>query len=327
MNMIYNLNMSILQHVAERMGLPDSLMIEIEPRYQEHHSYLRQLYYNDFLALRDSSANFYQAWYENEFSSSAEVLNEVASKYTCFLVNHVIMSMVKTQDGKVVVRGKKVETPCAIAMSEALRPVIKRLEQRAAIDDFAKSKGLLEERVEKMIAELATVEIRDKKGLSKQMQTKIWGIAVSSTDVEISAVSILKAGFKLNDYFDVKLSSKNKTVVLTMSEPTILSHEVYPKVDKLDIGWMRELNNDDFNRNFNILRSEFRREARESGIMKKAKGQAKEIMSMVFSPVLQQLGRDYKLHVRFKKAKREEETELADPAYQEPVVGEVPFDG
>ncbi len=324
--MVYDLNMSILQHVAQRMNLPDSVMVQLEPRYKEHHNYLRQLYYNDFIALRDSSANFYEAWYENEYSSAAEILNEVASKYTCFLVNHVIMSMVKSEDGKIVVRGKKVETPCAIAMTEALRPVIARLQERAAIDDFAKSKGLLEEKVEKMIAELATVEIRDKKGLSKQMQTKIWGVAVSSTDVEISAVSILKAGFNLNDYFDIKLSEKHKTVVLTMAEPSILSHEVYPKVDKLDIGWMRELNNSDFNRNFNILRSEFRREARESGIMNKAREQAKEIMSMIFSPVLQQLGRGYKLHVRFKAVKQETEPELAEPVFQEPETAEIPFE-
>ncbi|MFK7809556.1 MAG: DUF4230 domain-containing protein [Saprospiraceae bacterium] len=312
-DMIYDLNLSILGHVANRMGLPDSLMVEIEPRYKEHHDYLKQLYYNDFLALRDSSSNFYEAWYENEYSSAATVLNEVASKYTCFLVNHVIMSMVKNDGGKIKVVGKKVETPCAIAMTEALRPVVARLQERAAIDDFAKSKGLLEEKVESTISELATVEIRDKKGLSKQMQTKIWGIAVSSTDVEISAISILKAGFKLDDYFKVDLNSRNKLVTVTMADPVILSHEVYPKVDKLEIGWMRELNNEDFNKNFNILRSEFRREANESGIMEKAKTQANEIMKMIFSPVLSQLGKGYKLKIRFKTVAQNLNEEFANP--------------
>ncbi len=311
--MIYDLNMSILDHVAGRMGLPDSLLQTLEPRYQEHHDYLKQLYYNDFVALRDSSSNFYEAWYENEYSSAATVLNEVSSKYTCFLVNHVIMSMVDNQAGKLSVVGKKVETPCAIAMTEALRPVVSRLQERAAIDDFAKSKGLLEEKVEKMVAELATVEIRDKKGLSKQMQTKIWGVAVSSTDVEISAISILKAGFDLDKYFKIDLNNKNKVLKITMAEPTILSHEVYPKVDKLEIGWMRELNNEDFNKNFNILRSEFRREAGESGIMEKSKTQANSIMQMIFGPVLTQLGKGYKLKVNFKKVKQAVEKEYAEP--------------
>jgi Protein of unknown function (DUF4230) len=300
-DLIYDLNMSILKHVANRMGLPDSLMVLVEPKYKEHHEYLKQLYYNDFVALRDSSANIYEAWYENESASAATVLNEVASKYTCFLVNHVIMSMVESDAGSVKVVGKKIETPCAIAMTEALRPVVSRLQERAAISDFAKSKGMLQKKVESTIAELATVEVRDKKGLSKQMQTKIWGVSVSETDMEISAISILKAGFKLDNYFKVDLNEKSKVINVTLAEPVILSHEVYPKVDKLEIGWMRELNNEDFNKNFNILRAEFRREATESGIMEKAKTQANEIMTLIFSPVLQQLGKGYKLKVSFKK--------------------------
>ena len=311
-DLVYKLNMSILHHVAQRMGLPDSLLQEVEPLYQQHHDYLKNLYYNDFLALRDSSANFYETWYENNYTSASDALHEVASKYTCFLVNHVIMSMVESTGGKIKVVGKKIDTPCAIAMSEALRPVLKRLQERAAIDDFAKSKGLLEEKVERMISELATVELRDKKGLSKQMQTKIWGVAVSQTDVEISAVSILKVGFKLDDYFKVNINDKRKTLTITLAEPTVLSHEVYPKVDKLEIGWMRELNNEDFNKNFNILRREFRREALESGILNKAKEQSKEIMNLFFTPVIQQLGKGYKLKVKFKKVERPVEEPLEE---------------
>jgi len=323
--LVYNFNVSILHHVADRMNLSDSIKMNLEPAYKEHHSYLRQLYYNDFIHLRDSTANLYEAWYANESGSATNVFNEVASKYTCFLVNHVIMSMVKSQDGKLSVRGKKVDTPCAIAMTEALRPMITRLKERASIDDFTRSKGMMEEKVEKMIAELGTVEIRDKKGLTKQMQTKIMGINVSSTDMEISAISIIKAGFDLNEYFDIKLNSKSKTVTVTMAPPKILSHEVYPKVDKLDIGWMREVNNEDFNKNFNILRREFRKDAVADGIMDKSKKQAREIMTMMMSPILSSLGGSYKLNVKFKSAPTvdfdEDEKEWAEPASEE-----IPFD-
>ncbi len=324
-DLVYNFNLSILHHVAQRMNLSDSVKLNLEPAYKEHHPYLRQLYYNDFIRLRDSTANLYEAWYENESSSAANVLNEVASKYTCFLVNHVIMTMVKSQDGKISVQGRKVDTPCAIAMTEALRPMITRLRERASIDDFSRSKDLMAEKVEKMIAELATVEVRDKKGLTKQMQTKIMGINVSTTDMEISAISILKAGFDLAEFFDIKLNEKSKMVTVTMPAPKILSHEVYPKVDKLDIGWMREINNSDFNKNFNILRREFRRDAINDGIYEKSKQQAREIMNLLLNPVLVNLGGKYRLNVKFKKAPKvdfsEEEKEWAEPAKEE-----IPFD-
>ncbi|MEM1323539.1 MAG: DUF4230 domain-containing protein, partial [Bacteroidota bacterium] len=259
--LIYNFNLGLLYHVANRMDLGDSVKQQIIPAYEEHHHYLKQLYFNDFIQLKDTSAALYETWYNNESTSSVEVLNEVASKYTCFLINHVITSLIETNNGSINVKGQRVATPCGIAMTEALRPVLKRLQDRAAILDFSRAKGLMEEKVEKVIAELATMEVRDKKGLSKQMQTKVWGYSVSSSDIEVSAISILKVGFQLDRYFDLKINSKKQTVTITLPEPGILSHEVYPKVEKLDIGWLREVQNVDFNDNFNILRAEFRRDA------------------------------------------------------------------
>ena len=160
---------------------------------------------------------------------------------------------------------------------------------------------MLQEKVEKLVAELATVEVRDKKGLNKQLQTKIWGYAVSSTNIEISAVSIMKVGFKLDQYFNISVNTKDKTVWVTLAEPIILSHEVHPKVDNMEVGWLRELSNEDLNQNFNILRAEFRREALESNVFDKAKGQAEELMTMMLDPVVKTIGNDYNVKVRYRK--------------------------
>lgn len=318
--LIYNFNLALLYHVANRMNLPDSLKNQLRTEYDKHHDYLKDLYFKDFIALRDTSANLYEAWYDNESTSAVEVLNEVASKYTCFLVNHVITTLLKANEGVIAGKGTKVDTPCGIAMTEGLRPMIKRLQQSAAIADFGRSRGLMEERVEKVIAELATVEIRDKKGINRQLQTKIWGYAVSSTDIEVSAISLMKIGFKLDRYFNLSVDSRNKTVWVTLPEPEILSHEVYPKVDKLDVGWLREVSNDDLNKNFNILRSEFRRDALESDVFDRSKSQAEQLMDMMLSPAVQAIGKDYKVRVQYKKfvSDQPEAKELPAATIKEP---------
>lgn len=298
--LVYKFNMSLVHHVANRMDFPDSLKVRLEPEYQKHHPYLKQLYFTDFVNIRDTTSNLYEDWYENGNKSAVDALNEVGSKYTCFLVNHVVTTLLNVDNGKLAAKGRKIDTPCGIAMTEGLRPLIKRLEDRAAIDDFAKSKGLLEQRVEKTISELGTFEVRDKKGLNKQLQTKVLGFEVSSTDIEVSAISILKIGFKLDQYFDMNLNSKAKTLTITMPEPSVISHEVYPKVDKLDIGWLREVGNTDLNSNFNILRREFRREAFDNDAISKSKQQATDIMNMMFMPVLANMSSKYKLIVKFK---------------------------
>ena len=298
--LIKDFNTQLLQHVAVRMGLPVGQQKQVVAAYDKHEEYLSQLYYNDFIGLKDTTSSLYQSWYENESANAVDLLNEVASKYTCFFVSQILSSVLQTTNGRLEANGNKVETPCGVALTEALRPMINRLKDKAAIADFGRSKGMIREKVEKAIIELATMEVRDKKGLSKQLQTKVWGYAVSSTDFELTAISILKVGFKLDTYFELGLDGKSKTVTVYLPQPSILSHEVYPKVEKLDIGWLRELSSIDFNKNINILREDFRSEALNSDILTKSKQRAAEVMTMMLGPMVSQMP-GYQLKVRFMK--------------------------
>ncbi len=308
-DLVYDINLSLLFHVAKRMNLNEVDKNTIREEYEKHHPYLRNLYFQDFVALQDTTSQLYQTWYDNEGTNAVQVLREVASKYTCFLVTQIMTSLAPTKGGSIFAKGQNVETPCGLAMQEALNPLLKKLEDRAAIRDFGRSRGLLQEKVERVVSELATMEVRDKKGLNKQMRTKVMGFNVSSTDIDISAISIIKVGFRLNDYFDISLNAKQGLVTITLPEPTILSHEVYPKVDNLSIGWLRELKEEDFNRTFNVLRAEFRREALESDIMDKSKTQAIELMNNMFGPAITGLNNRYKLQVKFQKVQEDERFE------------------
>lgn len=298
-DLVYNLNRSIIDHVAKRMGLPDSLKTAVYQEYERQHPYLSDLYYNDFIQLKDTTSTLYQSWYENESTNATEALEQVASRYTCFLITQIITQVVQTRGGTMYIKGNNVDTPCGVGINEALRPMMQRLRDRASIEDFGRSKGLMEEKIQRSIAELATFEVRDKKGITKSMQTKIWGFSVSSSDVEITAISILKLGFKLDDYFEVDLNERSGVVTVTLPEPTILSHEVYPRIDKLDIGWLREVKDVNFNESFNLLRDEFRREARMDNSMERAQEKAVELMNTMFMPVLKSMNSKYKLKVRF----------------------------
>ena len=209
-------------------------------------------------------------------------------------------TVLKTQDGKLAVKGSKIETPCGIALTEGLRPMIKRLQDAAAIRDFSKAKGLLRERVEKAVTELAVMEVRDKKGIKYDNATKVWGYNVSSTNIEITGISIIKVGYNLSQFLDIRVDDKTKTVVVTLPQPQILSHEVYPKVEALDVGWMREISPQDFNDNINRLRQAFREDAMNSDIFNKARQRAGNAMDMMLSPMVKNINKGYKIAVQFK---------------------------
>ena len=264
--------------------------------------YIRQMYFNDFIGLTDTSSQIYQTWYENQGATAVDLLNEVASKYTCFFITSIMATVLKTQDGKLSVKGNRVETPCGIALTEGLRPMVRRLQDAAAVNDFSRAKGLMKEKVEKAISELAVMEVRDKKGIKVNNATKVWGYDVSSTNVDITAISVIKVGYNLSQYLDISVDDRNRTVVVTLPQPQILSHEVFPKIENLDVGWMRELTTQDFNENINKLRQAFRDEALNSDIFNKARQRAGGVMDMMLSPVVRNISKNYKIAVRFKSS-------------------------
>jgi len=110
-DLVYSFNLSMLNHVANRMDLPDSIKVTIEPEYEKHHPYMRKMYYEDFTKIRDTTANMYESWYENNNNSATEALNEVASNYSCYLVNQVIMNSMIAKGGTIAGIGNSVETP------------------------------------------------------------------------------------------------------------------------------------------------------------------------------------------------------------------------
>jgi hypothetical protein len=301
-DLVYNFNLSLLYHVANRMNLPDSTKRKLEPEYRKHHDYLRNLYYNDFVALKDTTAGMYETWYHDNANQAVDLFNEVAGKYTCFFITQIMATVIKTNGGRILGRGANADNPCGIALNEGLKPLVERMKRQAAILDFSQSRGFLKERVRRGVAELATYELRSRMGLDKTLQYKFLGFAVSSTDIRVEAISVIKAGFKLDRYFDVTFSPKKGIIYVTLPPPEIVSHEVYPRIDKLDVGFLAGIDEAEMNRNFNDLRREFRRDAIENEhVLDHAKARADSVMQLMMGPMVKAMGRNYKLQVRFQE--------------------------
>lgn len=323
-DLVYHFNLSLLYHTANRMDLHDTLKRRLEPAYQVHHAYLKNLYYNDFIDLKDTTANLYESWYNDQANQAVQIFNEVAGKYTCFFVTQILATLLKADGGRLMAKGKNVQTPCGVALQEGLQPMVERLRKKAEIMDFSASRGLLKEKVRKGIAELATYELRSRLGIDKTLQYKIFGLSISETDIRVEAISVIKAGFKLDQFFDVTFSPKKGIIYVTLPEPTILSHEVYPRVDKLDVGFLAGINGEEMNRNFNELRRQFRQDALENEhVLDKAKLRADSVMQLIMGPAVKSINRQYKLQVRFQNNQSPGNQSMPatrqDPAPQQPV--------
>ena len=304
-DLVYQVNLELLYHVSNRMGLSDLDKSKIKSEYEKHHDYIKGMYYNDLITLQDTNSLGYKRWYGTQMGDAVDYFNEICSKYTCFLVNLIITAIVYNEGGKIAAKGSKVETPCGIALTEGLRPMITRLQERAAIEDFSRSRDLIKERIDTTIAELATMQIEDNKALNRSLQTRIWGYPVSTTNIEISATSLVKVGFDLEKRFDLTVDTKNKLVNISLPAPEILSIEVYPRIDKMDIGWMRELKSEDLNKDMEALLDAFETDARNSDVFTKARNQAVYLMETMLGPLVTSLGKNYRLRIEFPKTNSE----------------------
>jgi hypothetical protein len=110
----------------------------------------------------------------------------------------------------------------------------------------------------------------------------------------------MKLGYKLDEFFQIDLNPRNQVVTVTLPEPQILSHAVYPKLDKFSIGWLREVKGVDLNRSFDLLREEFVREARREDAFGQAKAQAQEVMNTMMGPIISGLNPNYQLRINFR---------------------------
>jgi hypothetical protein len=301
-DLVKSINLALLSHVANRMNLDEAQRIEIAGEYSKHHQYLKDLYFEDFVNLQKNKNEVQDQWYANETKYMVEALNEVSSKYTCFLVSHVISTILEMPEGKLLVKGKNVQTPCGLALTEGLRPMIQRLEDQAAINDFSRSRSMLMEKSEQYISELATVKITERKGINKQLFTKIFGFNISSTEIEITALSIMKVGFDLERKFNIEIDAAKKEIIVQLPEPSILSHEVSPRVDKLDIGIIKGLDNTDLNENIGKLRNAFTESSYTEDVKLMAKEKATETLGNFISPILSTLPSGFKIVLEFDTA-------------------------
>ena len=297
--LIYEFNMSLIEHTTERMGLADSTRMAARLEYEKHHPEIQAMYYRDFAALQDSTRRAYKSWYGTEITDAVAAMEEVSSKYTCFMLQLVLAGVLETYGGRMAGKGNKVETPCVVALTEGLRPTIRKMQEYAAIEDFENSKNVVHQRVENAIAEFATREIEDVKALSRSLQTKIWGYAVSETEIEVSAKSFIKVGFDLNKMFELSVDKQGKFVNITLPEPEILSLEVLPRYDKLSVGWWSKINPDDLNRDLDLLADAFREDAYKSNVFENAKQDAGQLMNTMLGPLVGSLGNGYRLRVDF----------------------------
>ncbi|RMD75872.1 MAG: hypothetical protein D6818_01095, partial [Bacteroidetes bacterium] len=88
--LVWQLHTAMLDHLANRLGVPDSLRQAMHEAYAAQHEWVSELIFEDYTRLRDTSAADYEAWYQTLATNAVERFYEVTARYSCTVINAVI---------------------------------------------------------------------------------------------------------------------------------------------------------------------------------------------------------------------------------------------
>lgn len=293
------INISIFNHICERINITGNIKNEIIKTYERKHRHLFNMFYDDLINSRENEPSLYDEWYEEYRYKSLTNFSECFKKNISFYISHVFATVIKTAKLPTIFNNGKRISLGGIGLNEIFNPLIKKVKIQAAINDFSLAKGLLNLEVTKEISELCTYEIRDRKGLNKEIMAKILGIPFQKVVTEISAISIMKIGIDLNS--DIDFYIDGDLLVIELPEPKILTHEVYPKFDNFFLAWSGEFKVSHLNKMLNELRVEFRRVALENNCFEISKTKTESIINQTLIKLLKKFNLVFKVKIRFSR--------------------------
>ncbi len=238
---------------------------------------------------------------------------EAASDFATVLGDHsclafstlMAFSSVKTE-AKYLLKGL-----CKVVAYDLLLPFSNELRDRALVVDLEATRLDLREHLRTSIAELAVAEDRLSTTFDRTFVRTIlpgtWFESESSATLTIAANGAIKAGFDLQDYFELTLDHDAKVLIVTLPQPSVLSRDVSFEVLNDVDGFFVKITPEKRTAALGQIRRDLERMALERGLLGQARSRAENLVQVLYSPITYLPGSSYGVEVRFQGDLRIEE--------------------
>lgn len=308
----------ILDFLSEKLELTEEERQSVQTNYNEYHEKFAGDYYNQLIELNKSTfSGKEETFITYGTAQSVRNLSSILSSNICNLAGFVI-TVTTAHSQKTSPLGMLLGKPCQFLLSVGLNPILRELKRRAVIQDFTISKVSLIQHFREMIVELGTVKESFRAVFDEAYTVKLILGLKSEAKLKLRVKSIVKAGFKLDKFFNLEFDHGAKNIVLTLPEPEILSNEIDARVKKLENGWFVKIDEEKLNRENQKVREWSYDKAIESEMLKDARRNAKLILKTIFQPILLSTDPEYKISIKFKSSGSETiEDKTDDPEVNE----------
>lgn len=276
--LIQEMQLKLLHHFGNTHSLSIEEHQALDAVYEEKKVMLINNFITKLIQLIDEKDAEKKDWYRIRGQNAVEAFEEVMGLQACNLLQEILPEVLGTTTFEVIKRGAK--DPCQTILTTGVTPMVKRLAQSARVFDLRERQDALNEQIASAVTKLSTTEIKEKKGLKREIVKKLIGIKYSTAYYEMYGISIIGIGFNIKDNIQISFSDKENKIIIFLPEPEILYHEVFPMFKEFSSGIFANPDDKILNSDMNLLREEFRKDLKPEHF-EKAKKEAEEFLKLL----------------------------------------------
>lgn len=292
-------NRAVLNELVKHYALSDAEEKAVFKQYEKMSKDVVASYFKELQTLNKSRVSMpSQQFLTLKTCDVANDFSVLLADKSCALFS-LVMGFSSMDTGSKMMLGGS----CKFIAEQLLAPFVQTIKDKSLVIDLVKSQYEIKEHTRSAIAELAVAEDRLNEVLNRTFTRTFFkgGLFEFSSTAELSvqADGSIKAGFALQDAYDVRIDHDSKTIYVNLPEAKVLSKDIRFEILKDENGWFINMTTERRNQAFSEFREQMERAALERGLLKVAKGHAVKLVQMLYSPITYLPGSSYRVEVQF----------------------------
>lgn len=299
MNDIYK---EIIINVADNYGFSDSKKRKLMNSYSKFSQEVVQNSFDELKQLSKARKKLpTSSFIDVKHYQAADDFHAVLSDQICFVTN-TVATFAHLNFGDILINSDVTNFTLKKSCSYILRVptfyLVKVMKKQGLIKDVIESKRDIEEHTRIAVLELATAEDTVVETNTDNIIKKVW-IFRSDAKLSIRVKSIVKAGFELDENFEIEIDPNKEIIYVTLPRAKILANSITPEVLEDRNGLWARTTKEVYNEMYTKFEKNTTQTAIKRGILEEAEKNAKEQVRNIYLPLISLSGSSFDVKVRF----------------------------
>lgn len=293
---------TIIKKVSKKYGLSEDQTNEALKIYSNMSD---SLVVDHFESLKEMSLHRKElgksSFIDLKYSSVASDFHALLTDKVCLITTTVMTYVTMSPNYKVLLKNS-----CRVILEDIVYNWADSLKTHGLVLDIVESKHKIEQHTRRAISELATAQDEITESINRTYSRTFfegyWIEWTSTANLDIEARSVVKAGFKLHEYYSVNIDPEKQLITIILPRAQILSNTPDYEIKNDEEGFFVGITKEKRNRAFSDLKMAIESTALNRGILEEAESNALDIVTYFYLPLTQLPGSRFDIQVEYNES-------------------------